>query len=190
MDELDRCAWAGSDPLMQAYHDQEWGVPEHDDRKLFELLTLEGAQAGLSWSTILRRREGYRAAFADFDINTVAAFTLEDVERLLTTADIIRNRQKVVATIENARQTVEVQREYGSLDRYLWSFVPNGQPIVSRPKSLGELPGQTGESLAMSKALKKRGFGFVGPTICYAFMQATGLVDDHFATCFRSQSAR
>ncbi len=190
MREIIRCEWAGSDPLMQAYHDDEWGLPLHDDRKLFELLTLEGAQAGLSWSTILRRRDGYRAAFADFDIEAVAAFTPHDVERLLTSADIIRNRQKVVSTIENARRSLEAQREHGSLDRYLWTFVPNGAPIVNNPHKLGDLPALTPESIAMSKALKKRGFGFVGPTICYAFMQAAGLVDDHTATCFRRSGQR
>ena len=139
---------------MQAHHDEEWGIPLHDDRKLFELLTLEGAQAGLSWSTILRRREGYRAAFANFDIARVASFEPGDVERLLTNGDIIRNRQKIVSTVENARRVRAVQDEYGSFDAYLWSFVPNGQPIVRRPTTLGELPAETNESRALSKALK------------------------------------
>jgi len=172
---------------MQAYHDDEWGVPLHDDRKLFELLTLEGAQAGLSWSTILRRREGYRAAFEGFDIDKVANFEPSDVERLLTNTNIIRNRQKIVSTIENARRTRAVQDDHGSFDAYLWSFVPNGQPIVRRPTTLGEYPAETDESRALSKALKKRGFGFVGPTICYAFMQSVGMADDHMATCFRAR---
>lgn len=188
MAELRRCEWAGTDPLMVAHHDNEWGVPLHDDRGLFELLTLEGAQAGLSWSTILRRRSGYRAAFADFDIQRVAAFTDADVERLLLEAAIVRNRQKVLSTVANARRVLEVQREFGSLDRYLWSFVPNGQPIVNSPTKLGELPAQTSESQALSKALRKRGFSFVGPTICYAFMQSAGLVNDHTTFCFRHPS--
>jgi DNA-3-methyladenine glycosylase I len=185
MVELARCEWAGSDPLMQTYHDLEWGVPLHDDRQLFELLTLEGAQAGLSWSTILRRRDGYRAAFAEFDIPAVAAFAQRDIDRILGQANVVRNRQKVVSTVANARRILDVQREHGSFDVYLWSFVPNGQPIVNHPKALGELPAQTAESVTLSKALKKRGFGFVGPTICYAFMQSAGLVDDHVLTCFR-----
>ena len=187
MAELRRCDWVGDDPLMLAHHDQEWGVPLHDDRQLFELLTLEGAQAGLSWSTILRRREGYRAAFADFDPNRVAAFGEADVERLLQDGCIIRNRQKILSTIGNAQHVLVAQRELGSFDRLVWSFVPNGQPIVSRPASMGELPAETRESQAMSKALRKRGFSFVGPTICYAFMQSTGLVDDHARGCFRAQ---
>ena len=177
-----RCAWAGDDPLMQAHHDQEWGVPSHDERHLFEMLTLEGAQAGLSWSTILRRRDGYRRAFADFVVWRVAAFTHDDVERLLREAEIIRNRAKVLSTVNNAQRVLEA----GSLSELVWSCVPNGQPIVSRPRQLGELPAETAESRAMSKALKKRGFSFVGPTICYAFMQSCGLVDDHMASCFRA----
>ena len=172
---------------MIDYHDREWGVPVHDDRHLFEMLTLEGAQAGLSWSTILRRREGYRAAFLNFAIDQVAAFEPSDIERLLREGEIIRNRQKVVSTVENARRILEVQREEGSFDRYLWSFVPNGEPIVNRPRSMGERPSETELSRALSKALKKRGFGFVGPTICYAFMQTVGLIDDHLASCFRAR---
>jgi DNA-3-methyladenine glycosylase I len=185
MAEPIRCTWAGSDPQMQAHHDDEWGVPLHDDSKLFELLTLEGAQAGLSWLTILRRRDGYRRAFAQFDIAAVAAFDDEAVARLLADGDIIRNRQKIVSTIANARQILELQQEFGSFDRFLWSFVPDGQPIVRSPHTLGDLPALTPESQALSKALKKRGFGFVGPTICYAFMQSAGLVDDHMVSCFR-----
>ena len=189
MPELTRCEWAVGDPLMQAYHDDEWGMPQHDDRELFELLTLEGAQAGLSWSTILHRRKAYRQAFADFDIEVVAGFGDAEVERLLSNSEIaiIRNRQKVRSTIDNARRALEVQREFGSLDRYLWSFVHDSQPIVHAVRVLADLPAQTPESVAMSKALKHRGFGFVGPTICYAFMQAAGLVDDHVLSCFRRQ---
>ncbi len=185
MAELKRCEWAGDDPLMLAYHDEEWGVPLHDDPALFELLTLEGAQAGLSWTTILRRREGYRAAFAQFAIERVATLTNADVERLLQDGGIIRNRQKILSTIGNAQRVVEAQRELGSFDRLVWSFVPDGQPIVSQYSRLGELPAETAESRAMSKALRKRGFSFVGPTICYAFMQSAGLANDHTTSCFR-----
>jgi DNA-3-methyladenine glycosylase I len=188
MTELTRCTWAGSDPLMQAYHDTEWGVPLHDDQQLFEMLTLEGAQAGLSWSTILRRRAGYRAAFEDFQIARVARFEPKDVERLLAEADIIRNKQKIVSTVANARAILDVQREYGSFDRYLWSFVPNAEPIVRPRTALSDLPAETDESKALSKSLKKRGFGFVGPTICYAFMQAVGMANDHMASCFRARA--
>jgi DNA-3-methyladenine glycosylase I len=170
---------------MREYHDREWGVPLHDDRALFELLTLEGAQAGLSWRTVLNRRDGYREAFANFDIDAVAKFGPEDVERLLTSATIIRNRPKVISTIENARRIQEVQRELGSFDAYVWSFVPNGRTLVNTFEKLGEIPAQTAESQAMSKALRKRGFGFVGPTSLYAFMQSAGLVNDHITTCFR-----
>lgn len=183
-DGLVRCEWAGDDPLMRAYHDTEWGVPLHDDRALFELLTLEGAQAGLSWQTVLRRREGYRAAFAGFDIAAVAAFGEDDVTRLLADEGIIRNRAKVNATIANARATLDVQREYGSLDAYLWSLAGEA-PKRNSFTALAELPAETEASRAMSKALKKRGFGFVGPTICYAFMQASGMVNDHLVSCYR-----
>jgi DNA-3-methyladenine glycosylase I len=167
---------------MEGYHDVEWGTPLHNDRALFELLTLEGAQAGLSWSTILKRREGYRAAFAGFDIATVAAFDEGDVARLLADSGIIRNRQKVLSTISNAHGVLQVQRELGSFDDYVWSFV-GGQPRVNGVRGPADLPAQTAESVAMSKVLRKRGFGFVGPTICYAFMQAAGLVNDHEVTC-------
>jgi DNA-3-methyladenine glycosylase I len=180
---ITRCSWVGDDPLMVAYHDQEWGVPSHNERHLFEMLTLEGAQAGLSWSTILRRRDGYRRAFAEFDVQVVAKFSDDDVERLLREAEIIRNRAKVLSTINNARCTLEA----GSLDDLVWSFVPGERPLVNRPKQLGDLPAQTRESQAMSKALKKRGFTFVGPTICYAFMQTCGIVDDHMVNCFRAR---
>jgi len=169
---------------MQAYHDDEWGVPLHDERPLFELLTLEGAQAGLSWSTILRRRDGYRAAFANFDVARIAAFDDDDIARLMTDAGIIRNGQKVRSTIENARQVLALRDQGSSLDEFVWSFV-NGRPLVNTFTTLGELPASTPESAAMSKALRKRGFGFVGPTICYAFMQAAGLVNDHVVSCFR-----
>src|SRR5438876_4428566 len=168
-----RCAWAGSDPAMIAYHDEEWGRPVHDDRVLFEFLVLEGAQAGLSWSTILRKREGYRRAFAGFDVERVAAFGPRDVERLLGDAGIVRNRAKIESAIGNARATLEL----GGLDAHLWSFV-GGQPIVNSWRALAEIPAETAESQTMSKDLKRRGFRFVAPTICYAFMQATGMVND------------
>jgi DNA-3-methyladenine glycosylase I len=176
-----RCEWVPEgDPAYVAYHDEEWGVPSHDDRHLFEMLTLEGAQAGLSWSTILRKREGYRKAFANFDAEQVARYTKRDVERLLADPGIVRNRLKVESTVNNARRVLELE----SLSEYLWSFV-DGKPIVGRWKTVGELPAETEESRAMSKDLKKKGFRFVGPTVCYAFMQATGLVDDHVVDCFR-----
>jgi DNA-3-methyladenine glycosylase I len=169
---------------MLAYHDEEWGVPSHDDRHLFELLTLEGAQAGLSWSTILRKREGYRKAFAGFDPTKVARFGPKDVERLLGDPGIVRNRLKVESTLENARRVLEVQDELGSFDAYLWGFV-DGEPIVGGWRSLSELPAETPLSKALSKDLKKRGFRFVGPTSVYAFMQSVGMVDDHTVDCFR-----
>jgi DNA-3-methyladenine glycosylase I len=180
-----RCEWAaGGGDLMLAYHDGEWGVPSHDDRHLFELLTLEGAQAGLSWSTILRKREGYRAAFARFDPAAVAGFTERDVERLLGDPGIVRNRGKVESAITNARRVLEVQDERGSLDAYLWDFV-DGVPIRNRWRTLGELPAETPLSRDLSKDLKRRGFRFVGPTTVYAFMQAVGMVSDHTVDCFR-----
>jgi len=170
---------------MQAYHDSEWGVPLHDDRALFELLTLEGAQAGLSWSTILNRREGYRRAFAGFDPERVAQFESGDVERLLQNTEIIRNRQKITSTIENARRILDIQKLEGrSFDDYVWSFV-DGRTIDHKIKAMDDIPSTSSESEAMSKALRKRGFGFVGPTICYAFMQSAGLVNDHMVSCFR-----
>jgi DNA-3-methyladenine glycosylase I len=180
-----RCEWAPtSDPDYLAYHDEEWGVPSHDDRHLFEMLTLEGAQAGLSWSTILHKREGYRKAFAGFDPSKVARFDRRKVERLLQDPSIVRNRLKVESTVANARATLAVQKELGSLDAYLWSFV-DGAPIVNDWRRLSDIPAQTSLSGAMSKDLKRRGFRFVGPTVCYAFMQATGMVNDHVADCFR-----
>ena len=169
---------------MLAYHDDEWGVPSHDDRHLFEMLTLEGAQAGLSWSTILRKRDGYGRAFAGFDPEGVAAFSSADIERLLGDPGIVRNRAKVESTISNAGAVLAVQAELGSLDEYLWGFV-GGEPMVNRWRSLGELPAETTESKALSKDLKRRGFRFVGPTICYALMQAVGMVNDHTVDCFR-----
>lgn len=184
MPELIRCEWAGDDPLMQQYHDDEWGVPTHGDRDLFELLILEGAQAGLSWRTVLNRREGYRAAFHGFDIAAIAAYTDADRERLRADAGIIRNRAKIDAAIAGARATLSVQAEHGSLDAFLWSFV-GGEPRRNAFQSLADLPAQTDESRAMSKALKGYGFSFVGPTICYAFMQSAGLVNDHVTGCFR-----
>jgi DNA-3-methyladenine glycosylase I len=178
---LQRCQWVPEeDPLYAAYHDQEWGVPSRDDRHLFELLVLEGAQAGLSWSTILHKREGYRLAFAGFDAAKVARFGPRDVERLLGDARIVRNRAKISSAVENARRVLELE----SLADYLWSFV-GGEPLVGRWRKLDEIPSETQESQAMSKDLKRRGFRFVGPTICYAFMQAAGLVNDHTVDCFR-----
>ena len=179
-----RCEWAGTDPLMVAYHDDEWGTPTHDDHALFELLTLEGAQAGLSWTTILRKRDGYRAAFARFDPAKVARFTDADVERLLGDASIVRHRGKIESTISNARALLDLRSERGTFDDYVWSFV-DGTPIVSRHTTLAGLPASTDEAKALAKDLKRRGFRFVGPTTVYAFMQAAGLVDDHVVTCFR-----
>jgi len=176
-----RCAWVPEgDPEYVAYHDEEWGVPSRDDRHLFEMLTLEGAQAGLSWSTILRKRDGYRKAFANFDAAKVARFSKRDVERLLADPGIVRNRLKVESTVNNAQRVLELD----SLADYLWGFV-GGEPLVNRWKTLAEVPAETAESKAMSKDLKKRGFRFVGPTVCYAFMQACGLVNDHTVNCFR-----
>ncbi len=178
-----RCDWA-SDPLHWEYHDREWGVPLHDDQRLFEFIVLEGAQAGLSWSTILRKRETYRAAFRGFDIRKVARFASRDVDRLLNDAGIVRNRQKVASAIQNARATLKIVDEFGSLDTYLWQFV-GGAPIQNAWRSMRDVPARTAESDAMSKALQKRGFSFVGSTICYAFMQAVGMVNDHTVGCFR-----
>jgi DNA-3-methyladenine glycosylase I len=184
-----RCEWApAGDPLYLAYHDEEWGVPSHDDRHLFEMLVLEGAQAGLSWATILRKREGYRRAFAGFDVDRIARFGPGDVERLVGDAGIVRNRLKIESAVANAQATLAVREELGSLDVYLWGFV-GGAPIVNRRQTLAEIPAETDVSRAMSRDLKRRGFRFVGPTICYAFMQAAGLVDDHVVTCFRYRAA-
>ena len=180
-----RCEWVPpGDPLYAAYHDEEWGVPSHEDSHLYEMLTLEGAQAGLSWATILRKREGYRSAFAGFDAAAVARLGPADVERLLGDPGIVRNRLKVESAIANARCVLAVQEELGSLDAYFWGFV-GGEPLVGRWRTLGEIPAETAESRAMSRDLKRRGFRFVGPTVCYAFMQATGLVNDHVVSSFR-----
>jgi len=179
-----RCAWVGSDPLYVAYHDEEWGVPVHDDRTLFEFLILEGAQAGLSWSTILKKRENYRAAFDNFDPAKVAAYGDNKAAALLADPGIVRNRLKVNAAIRNARAFLDVQAEFGSFDAYIWRFV-DGRPRQNAWRSLSEIPAETDQARAMSKDLQRRGFTFVGPTICYAFMQAVGLVNDHTVDCFR-----
>lgn len=183
-----RCAWCGSDPLYLAYHDREWGVPVHDDRRLFELLTLEGAQAGLSWLTILKKREAYRSAFDRFDVEAVAGYTDRDVERLLGDAGIVRNQLKIQSTIGNARAALAAREAFGSLDAFLWRYV-DGAPRRNAWRTLAEVPPRTAESDAMSKDLKRRGFRFVGSTICYAFMQAVGMVDDHTTDCFRHGAA-
>jgi len=179
-----RCAWAGSDPLMIDYHDSEWGVPLHDDRRLFEMLVLEGAQAGLSWTTILRKRPAYRKAFDGFDPEAVARFDRRRIEDLLSDPGIVRNRLKIEAAVLNARAVLEAQKRFGSLDACLWQFV-GGRPIRNAWKTSGRIPAETSASLAMSSGLRGRGFRFVGPTICYAFMQATGMVNDHLVGCFR-----
>ncbi|MBL8146819.1 MAG: DNA-3-methyladenine glycosylase I [Anaerolineae bacterium] len=189
MTELARCGWAGSDPLYVAYHDEEWGTPLHDDQRLFEFLLLEGAQAGLSWITILRKRENYRAAFDGFDAEKIARYDAAKVESLLQNPGIVRNRLKVNAFVRNAQATLRVQEELGSLDAFLWSFT-GGQTIQNRFHSLSDVPAKTPEAEAMSKALIKRGFTFVGPTICYAFMQACGMVNDHIAGCFRHEDVQ
>lgn len=181
--EICRCAWA-KDPLEIAYHDTEWGVPVHDDRRLFEKITLEGAQAGLSWLTILKKREGYRKAFKQFDPRKVARFTDKDVERLMLDASIIRNRLKITSTINNAQTVLKIQKDFGSLDAYLWQFV-DGKPIIKKWKTMQDIPPQTPLSKAISKDMLKRGFRFVGPTTCYAMMQGIGMVNDHVVSCFK-----
>ena len=189
MQSVQRCWWAGSDPLYISYHDTEWGVPVHDDRTLFEFLLLEGAQAGLSWITILRKRDAYRRAFANFDPAAVAAFDEERIAALLADPGIVRNRLKIRAAVDNARAFLAVQRELGSFNAYVWGFV-GGQPIVNQWQSLREVPAETAESRALSADLKRRGFRFVGPTIIYAYMQAVGMVNDHLVTCFRHAPVR
>ena len=184
-----RCAWAGSDPLYVAYHDEQWGVPMHDDQELFEMLVLEGAQAGLSWSTILNKRENYRRAFDGFEIARVAAYGEDDIQRLLADPGIVRNQLKLRSAVRNARAVLEIQAEFGSLDAYLWDFV-NGVPIQNTWQTLKEIPAQTPLSEAMSKGLKQRGCTFVGPTICYALMQSVGMVNDHTMDCFRYEEVR
>jgi len=179
-----RCVWGESHPLYVDYHDTEWGVPVHDDRLLFEFLILEGAQAGLSWLTILKKRDSYRKAFHHFDVERIARYTQKDADRLLSDEGIIRNRLKIESTIKNAQGTLKIREEHGSLDAFLWRYV-DGRPIQNARKSMKEIPAQTKESEAMSRDLKKRGFNFVGPTICYAFMQAVGMVNDHTTDCFR-----
>jgi DNA-3-methyladenine glycosylase I len=181
---MTRCAWCGDDPLYRSYHDTEWGVPLHDDRALFEFLILEGAQAGLSWITILRKRENYRAAFDDFDAAHIARYGTGKIQSLLQDPGIVRNRLKVEAAVNNARMFLEVQSEFGSFDAFIWRFV-DGKPKQNRCRSIAEIPASTPESDAMSKELKRRGFKFVGSTICYAHMQATGMVNDHTTDCFR-----
>jgi DNA-3-methyladenine glycosylase I len=179
-----RCAWAGSDALYQSYHDTEWGLPLHDDQRLFELLILEGAQAGLSWITILRKRENYRADFDGFDATRIAGYGANKIESLLQNEGIVRNRLKVEAAVINAQRFMEVQNEFGSFAAFIWQFV-EGKPKQNAWRSLADIPASTQESDAMSKELKRRGFKFVGSTICYAFMQATGMVNDHTTNCFR-----
>ena len=181
---MNRCAWAGTDPLYVAYHDREWGVPARDDARLFEFLVLEGAQAGLSWITILRKRENYRRAFDGFDAEKIARYTPKKIARLMRDPGIVRNRLKIEGTVANARAFLEARDEFGSFSRYMWDFV-GGTPIQNRRKSLKQIPATTRESDAMSRDMKKRGFKFVGSTICYAHMQACGMVNDHVTDCFR-----
>ena len=183
-DHLPRCTWCGTDPLYCAYHDEEWGVPLHDERALFEFLILEGAQAGLSWFTILKKREGYRRAFDNFDVERIARYGEADVARLMADAGIVRNRLKIESTITNARATLALRETAGGLDAYLWNFV-DGRPLDNAWKGIGQVPASTPLSDAISKDLKKRGFKFVGSTIVYAHMQATGMVNDHTVDCFR-----
>ena len=184
-----RCGWCGTDPLYIAYHDNEWGVPVHDDRHLFEMLVLEGAQAGLSWLTILRKREAYRRAFANFEAETVAAWSEPEVQRLLADGGIVRNRLKIESAIKNARRVLKIREEFGSLDAYLWGFVDH-RPRQNAWRTLAEVPARTEQSDAMGKDLKRRGFNFVGSTICYAFMQAVGMVNDHLTSCCRYEEIR
>jgi len=184
MEQVMRCPWAGNDDDYIAYHDVEWGVPVHDDRRLFEFLILEGAQAGLSWQTILRKRENYRRAFDAFDPTVVAVYDEKRIGELLSNPGLVRNRLKINSAVRNAREFVKVQEEFGSFDRYIWGFV-GGRQIVNRWESLRQIPAETLESRAVSKELKKRGFSFVGPTIIYAYMQAVGMINDHLVSCFR-----
>ena len=184
-----RCAWCGSDPIYIAYHDDEWGVPVHDDQLLFEFLILEGAQAGLSWLTILKKRENYKKAFSEFNIQTVANYTEDDIERLMNDAGIVRNRLKIESAIKNAKGILTIQKEFGSFDTYLWNYV-EGTPIQNEWKYLEDVPVKTQIAEMLSKDLKKRGFNFVGPTICYAFMQAIGMVNDHTTDCFRYDAVK
>lgn len=182
--QLNRCSWCLNDSLMQDYHDHEWGVPVYDDRKLFEFITLEGAQAGLSWSTILKRRENYRQAFDNFEAKKIAVYDNDKIGQLLTNAGIIRHRLKIVGTIKNAQAFLKVQNDFTTFSNYIWQFV-DGNPIINHWETLQQIPVSTPESMAMAKDLKKRGFTFMGPTICYAYMQAVGMVNDHTQDCFR-----
>ncbi len=184
-----RCTWSGDDPLYRAYHDVEWGVPLHDERALFEFLILEGAQAGLSWITILRKRDAYRAAFDNFDAAHIARYDADKIAALLTNPGIVRNRLKIAAAITNAQKFLDVQEKHGSFDMFIWQFV-GGKPKQNRWRGMADVPASTIESDAMSKELTKRGFKFVGPTICYAYMQATGMVNDHTADCFRHKELK
>ena len=184
-----RCEWCGSDPLYLAYHDNEWGVPVHHDRRLFEMLILEGAQAGLSWLTILKKRENYRKAFQAFDYQKIAMFSQGDIKRLLADSGIVRNRLKIEAVIKNARGVLDIREEFGTLESFLWRYV-DGVPLQNVWRSIAELPRRTAQSDAMSKDLKQRGFNFVGSTICYAFMQAVGMVNDHTTDCFRHKDIK
>jgi DNA-3-methyladenine glycosylase I len=184
-----RCAWAGDDPLYVAYHDEEWGVPSHDGRHLFEMLILEGAQAGLSWITILRKRQNYCRAFTNWDAEKISSFGQRDVARLMADAGIVRNRLKIAAAIDNAKSFLKVRDEFGSFDKYIWQFA-GGKPMQNKRRGMGDIPASTRESDAMSRDLKQRGFRFVGTTICYAFMQAVGMVNDHIVTCFRHPELR
>lgn len=186
---MNRCEWANTDSLDMKYHDEEWGVPVHDDRLLFELLILEGAQAGLSWTTILKKREGYRKAFDNFDAEKISKYSEKKIEKLLMNPEIIRHKLKINATVINAQCFLKIQKEYGSFDRYIWSFV-GGKPKNNKWKTLSDLPASTPESNEMSKSLKKKGFKFVGPTICYAYMQAVGMVNDHVVSCFRHSEVK
>ena len=187
-DSLNRCPWCESDPLYVKYHDEEWGIPVYDDRVLFEFLTLESAQAGLSWLTILKKRENYRNAFADFDPVKVARFSMTKVEKLMNDPGIVRNRLKIMAAISNAKLFLKIQEEFGSFSKYSWGFVGN-KPMVNKRKSMKDVPATTPESDALSKDLKKRGFKFTGSTIIYAHMQATGMVNDHLDGCFRKRAS-
>jgi DNA-3-methyladenine glycosylase I len=186
---MKRCEWASRSELEQSYHDKEWGVPNHDDRSLFEFLVLEGAQAGLSWSIILKKRQGYRKAFAGFDVQKIACYSEKDVTRLLANSEIIRNRLKITGAITNAMAYLKVQEQFGDFDSYIWRFV-DGRPIQNAWKKMADVPASTPESEAMSRDLQARGFKFVGSTICYAFMQAVGMVNDHVVDCFRHEELK
>lgn len=186
---MKRCAWTNNDELMTDYHDREWGVPVHDESRLFEFLILEGAQAGLSWLTILKKRENYRRAYDNFDVDKVAGYKSRKVRQLLNDPGIVRNELKINASIVNAKAVIDIREEFGSFDKYIWGFV-DGKPIVNSRKGLGDIPSHTPVSDAMSKDLKKRGFKFVGSTICYAFMQAVGMINDHEVSCFRYKTLK